>query len=418
MPSPAGSAPPLRREKEANEQGGSPSADAIGNQVKRVLADPLFTNSKRYPVLLAYVVEQTLLGNAALLKERTIGVEAFGRPPDYDVNIDAVVRTTAAEVRKRLTQYYHDPKHAGEPVIELPTGSYVPKFLDHVEYPDPLEPAAFQSYSVGSHPVTPAAATPIESNAMPIPWLRAAVFLGSIALATSVGFFLGLRQSHGSSEVSRFWAPMTATENRVSYCLGAPATAVDRQRLELQGKHLVEGLDETDVATLGRFIAQPVSNNQPFRIVSASDVPFAQLREGPIVLIGAYDNTWTMRIAANLPIGFDFNAEGRALVDRHAVPTRSWTTRLDPQQSKRVEDYAIIARIHDELTGQPVIVVGGIHSEGTEAAGEAITDPSYLRLLLKDAPQDWEKKNFEAVIRTNVIDGHAGPPIVVTTTSW
>jgi hypothetical protein len=50
----------------------APDASAIRDQLKRLLAHPLFANSKRYPVFLAYTVEQTLLGNASELKERTI----------------------------------------------------------------------------------------------------------------------------------------------------------------------------------------------------------------------------------------------------------------------------------------------------------------------------------------------------------
>src|SRR5580698_1955558 len=108
----------------------TPDASAVRDQLKRLLAHPLFANSKRYPVFLAYTVEQTLLGNASELKERTIGVEAFGREPNYDVNLDPVVRTTAAEVRKRLIQYYYNPDHAGELIIEVPVGSYIPSFRD------------------------------------------------------------------------------------------------------------------------------------------------------------------------------------------------------------------------------------------------------------------------------------------------
>src|SRR5271163_4066452 len=115
-------------EKEVNGAGPTPSAVAVREQLKRLLAHPLFTNSKRYPVLLAYTVEQTLLGNAGELKERTIGVEAFGREPSYDVNLDPVVRTTAAEVRKRLIQYYYNTDHFGELIVELSVGSYVPSF--------------------------------------------------------------------------------------------------------------------------------------------------------------------------------------------------------------------------------------------------------------------------------------------------
>src|ERR1700719_426175 len=115
-------------EKELNGAESTPNPVMIREQLRRLLAHSLFTNSKRYPVLLAYTVEQTLDGNADQLKERTIGVEAFGREPNYDVNLDPVVRTTAAEVRKRLIQYYYNPDHAGELVIEVPVGSYVPTF--------------------------------------------------------------------------------------------------------------------------------------------------------------------------------------------------------------------------------------------------------------------------------------------------
>ena len=110
------------------------NAALVREQLRRLVSHPLFTNSKRYPVLLTYTVEQTLLGNAGDLKERTIGVEAFGREPSYDVNLDPVVRTTAAEVRKRLIQYYYSPDHAEQLVIELPLGSYVPSFREPPHY--------------------------------------------------------------------------------------------------------------------------------------------------------------------------------------------------------------------------------------------------------------------------------------------
>jgi len=51
-------------------------------------------------------VEQTLAGNEDNLKERTLGVEVFHRTPDYDTNLDPVVRLCAGEVRKRIAQYY------------------------------------------------------------------------------------------------------------------------------------------------------------------------------------------------------------------------------------------------------------------------------------------------------------------------
>src|SRR6202047_727259 len=98
--------------------------DAIRKQLERILANPLFRNSKRYPNLLRYVVEQTLQGQTSPLKERTLGVEVFARKRYYDTNLDPVVRTTAGEIRKRIAQYYHEPGRENEIRIGLPLGGY------------------------------------------------------------------------------------------------------------------------------------------------------------------------------------------------------------------------------------------------------------------------------------------------------
>src|ERR1700744_2172538 len=106
---------------------------AVQAQLERILANPLFRNSKRYPNLLRYVVERTLDGHPGELKERTLGVEVFAREPDYDTNLDPVVRITAAEIRKRLAQYYQEPAHEAELRIDLPLGSYAARFQSPLE---------------------------------------------------------------------------------------------------------------------------------------------------------------------------------------------------------------------------------------------------------------------------------------------
>ena len=96
---------------------------AVQQQLERLLASPLFHSSKRYAQFLRFVVGRTLEGRGHDLKERILGIEVFDRPPDYDTNIDPIVRVTAAEIRKRIEQYYHDPKHGQEIRLFLPSGS-------------------------------------------------------------------------------------------------------------------------------------------------------------------------------------------------------------------------------------------------------------------------------------------------------
>lgn len=103
--------------------------DEILRELQEILASPHFCNSKRYPSLLQYIVENTLAGKSELLKERTLGVEVFDRPPTYDTNTNTVVRYTAGEVRKRLLLYYSEHGRNSNIQILLPAGSYIPEFI-------------------------------------------------------------------------------------------------------------------------------------------------------------------------------------------------------------------------------------------------------------------------------------------------
>src|SRR5262249_37314093 len=62
------------------------------------------------------------------LKESVIGIEVFGRRPDYDVRQDSIVRTEAGKLRARLAKYYATEGAAGQVVIDLPKGGYRPVF--------------------------------------------------------------------------------------------------------------------------------------------------------------------------------------------------------------------------------------------------------------------------------------------------
>ena len=79
---------------------------------------------------------------------------------------------------------------------------------------------------------------------------------------------------------------------------------------------------------------------------------------------------------------------------------------------------AFVARIHDQVSGQPVIFLAGILGEGTEAASEVVSNPAYLDAMLQKAPKNWGQLNLEAVIEANVIEGHPGPPTVVAVETW
>lgn len=402
-------------EKELSGAESAPNAALVREQLRRILAHPLFTNSKRYPVLLAYTVEQTLDGNAAELKERTIGIEAFGREPDYDVNLDPVVRTTAAEVRKRLIQYYYNPDHSGQLIIDLPVGSYIPSFREAgpqtSRSPEPVpktQPSPGELVAWKGVEQRPSGLTSRH-------WISIGIALLFAALA---GFGVGrVKLPRQPSNLQRFWEPITASSSRITYCVGEATDAAARRRGRTEDNPVGE-LNLSDVTTLARSIGPLVLGKSTFRIVSAQDADFTELREGPIVLIGAFNNPWTLRITQALPFGFVADSQGNKIVDRKDPQGRFWTYQWQVPHTDLAQDYAIVARIHDNVTGQPVVILAGMLAEGTEAASEVASNPEYLNALLQKAPKDWDQKNLEAVIETHVIERHPGPPTVVAVDTW
>jgi hypothetical protein len=125
-----------------------------------------------------------------------------------------------------------------------------------------------------------------------------------------------------------------------------------------------------------------------------------------------------MRITQDLPFGFEVDDKDRKIVDRKSPHPRFWTLQWEVPYTKLAKDYAIVARIHDNVTGQPVIILGGILGEGTEAASEVVSNPAYMDAMLKKAPKNWAQLNLEAVIETNVIDGKPGPPNILAVEAW
>jgi len=96
--------------------------------------------------LLAHVCQKYFEGQAADLKEYNLGVDALGRPPDFDPKRDSIVRVEAHRLRKRLEEYYsgEGANHAFH--IVLPPGQYAPRFVRNphvalaIPAPGPQEP--------------------------------------------------------------------------------------------------------------------------------------------------------------------------------------------------------------------------------------------------------------------------------------
>ncbi len=132
-------------------------------ELTRLQESATFRNSKRCKEFLGYIVEHTMNGPRGTLKERSIGVELFALPQDFDTGQHTIVRVTANEVRKKLAQHYLAENGSDHAVkISLPPGSYSAEF----KWASPV-PAALETPAV--EPVEPPAPEPAEAPAAPRP---------------------------------------------------------------------------------------------------------------------------------------------------------------------------------------------------------------------------------------------------------
>lgn len=376
---------------------------AILDQLERMLANPLFSHSKRYPNLLRYVVEHALDGKTDQVKERTLGIEVFGRAPGYDTNLDPVVRTTAGEIRKRIAQYYHEPGHDGELRIELPCGSYIPVF----------------------HPPAP---PPVVSVAPPQPrpsWVPVA----ATALLAGVVLAAWFKPWASRPALDHFWAPLVESSAPVLLCIGQPhfrsftsdaapptESQVTLHDLYLMGKHYTS---LTDTVTLTRVAGLLEAKGKSYRIRGELSTSLADLRDGPAVLVGAFNNDWTLRLTG--PLRFSFinpRPHVFAIQDRQNPAFDAWKVDTMVPYLSHTEDYAVISRLRDPNTDRVTVVAAGVAFWGTAAAGEFLSDPKYLDEVAKSAPAGWEGKNLQIVIGTKVIAGNSGPPRVLAMHFW
>jgi len=401
--------------------GTSGDREEVYRQLERILASPVFGTSKRYPAFLRFVVETTLDGNAECLKERTIGVEVFGKAADYDTNSDHVVRSAAGEVRRRLAQYYVDPSHSREIRLDLPLGSYIPHFRAPVAEATPVASMSEIREIPSSVEVKPASKR--------YRWAMIALPIAALAVIAILETFFGPRQS----DLDRFWNPVLASTRPVLICVGSryggtgnrpleigqsgPATGQTGAATASQDDPLMRPITMTDAVTLARLTDYMGLRHAAYRVLNPNGTTLADLRDSPAILIGVRNNNWAIKSADKLRFVFDVTSRPVAIRDsRNPSRSRSIPPGLSGLESGR--DYAIVSRVADPGVEQVIVTVGGLGPNGTLAAGEFVTNDTYMKKLESFAPAGWQHKNLQAVVSTEVVRGSSGPPRIETAYFW
>lgn len=372
----------------------------------QVLQSQGFRSSRRSQEFLRYVVERTLEGQADALKERTIGIDVFGRSSSYDPSDDATVRVKAGEVRKRLGLYYASEGRLDEIRIDLPHGAYVPEF-QRVEI----------AVTAGAEIKQP------EISGAGGDHRRWAVPLGLAVLLSMGAAVAWLATRPAATVVDQFWAPVLHGSAPVLLSTAyVPVYGVDPKMAPERPTRLEDFVLLTDqfvgggdMLAVTRISAMLNRMHRPFRVKIGSDVSFQDLRTAPAVLIG-YSYTRWRDISKELRFFIDAESRPRMVTD-DGKPTQ-WSLPNLPADRRTSEDYAIVTRVFHPDTQAMLVEVAGFTQYGTEAGADLISNPELLAEALRDAPQGWQNKNLQLVLHVKVIGGAPASPKVVKTYFW
>jgi len=200
---------------------------------------------------------------------------------------------------------------------------------------------------------------------------------------------------------------------------GSPAAASAEETISDHIRHVDHIVlpDATALVNISGFLGRA---GKPYRLQGTSSTTLTDLRQGPAILISAFDNPWTLRLAE--PLRFHFVRQPGSSIcsieDREDPSNNRWSLDFSAPYSKLTEDYAIVARFWDATTGQLLVIAAGISTHGTISAGEFLTDKRFLQEALDKVPGNLAHKNIEAVIITQVIDTKPGPPRIAALHVW
>jgi hypothetical protein len=420
----------------------APTPAVIRHQLTRLSGSEHLRHSRRSVAFLRYIVEETLLGRADEIKERTIGVNVFGKALTYDTNGDHVVRTAASELRRRLTLYYGEEQHRAELRIVLLPGSYVPQFrLAEAPEKDEAGSAQSVSHTTPEPLLQPDASASLRPSSMrevrtqePAPrspdrrhswsrWVGCGVAVALLALA-------GLLLRPVPTPAQRFWQPLLRSHGSVLIAAGdvpqgPPVPTPDGTDTPApnpagSSEPAVPFGDTTAIARVAGVLASAGKDY----VIRREDVSsFADLRQGPVVLVGAFNNVWSLRLSRDLRFSLAMDPVQRVLYirDRQHPNSRAWQWSVAPHPEEKertgnqtLHDYALISRILDSETGHEVVIIGGLYAYGTAAAGEFISNPQ-MTSLPREIQLGPGQRRVQIVLETEVTDGTAGPPRVVAT---
>lgn len=394
--------------------------------LQKLLESPAFAHSNRSQGFLRYIVEEALAGRAAQIKERNIGVDVFGRDQNFDPQQESLVRVGAGEVRKRLLQAYQKNFDDGVQ-IELPVGSYCPKFkICDVAQETVVEPAPALSLFQASRSVN---ATP--RLLLSLGWTKrrrltlCAFLLCAGSVTVLIPRVLPLRPP-----LDLVWQVFAKHQQPVLIALPAPLIRAVDFPDSPDTSHSAQGVAAPKITVLdeyytgtgagwaaARFAEQLAFRHQPFIIRFGNSVSFPDVEHSPAILLGGGSSLLGTQMTSKLRYRLIFE-DGKPVIVDTFNKGKEWSIPQNQPISEQQEGYTLISILRRTDSGYPLMVVAGIQPADTQAGAEFLTNNQYLLAFTQVAPKDWQSKNCQIVLHNPLYGNSPGRPSVTAWYVW
>jgi hypothetical protein len=387
----------------------------LRDAASRVADSATFSHSPRLRDFFSFVVKCSIEGRSHEINEYSIGVQVFGKHPDYNPSLDNIVRVTARQLRSKLAEYYSHEGSLDPWRIEIPKGAYQPSIVTNLpaEPVRELQPPAAQRWST-----------------------RLVVALSLLCVAGwTIAAWQQFRGRHDLPEPAFLLATVLADRTlSTTFVLDDPVLGkawwsisgemgIDGfvNRRYLDSKYYSAGLsvllpllerhdfmDTTSLQTTQRLAGVARSHGVESIIMSCRTLKPGQLKKGNFILIGGVSsNPWVNELQRNLAFEhvFDRTSGRRLFVNRSPKPGEPAvfeTASENPEERY----YTRVAMLKNPYGPGNIVLLGGTSRDATEAAGQFALSQTGVDQVRQLCGVSVEKlAGFELILETKSLAG-------------
>lgn len=392
--------------------------DRRAQQIRTILESRTFRNTEVLKRLLEYLGRQAIEVPGEDPKEYTVGLQAFGKPSDYDPQTDSSVRVQAGKLRQKLDEYYRTEGQRDGVIVELPKGHFRLEFRPRETLP------------VAAPPGRPWRGIAAAVAVVALLWIGWYVARPRPAIGTAAG-------EQWNAEMEELWKPMVSGPRRILIVIGTPlfekvggsffrdpslntresadqADSVRGVEKALGAPSAVPAFPYTGVGEAqGAFALQRLllPRGRDLTLQTSSQLSWEDISRYNVIFLGPPKyNLQTL----DLPVRQDFEISHARVRNLHPRPGEAadFEERFAPGQSTLEEGHALISRLPGLHRTGDMFVMAGSSTESTRAAVEFMTRPEYVTPFVRwmrsqpgGVPQ-W----FQVVLRAHF---KSGTPIAI-----